>query len=185
MPTNFDFSNTSPPPPGPRLFDDSSLLPHQKSDYYDKFGFTPVDAEKHRALRKAYIEGLVWNLEYYYKGCTSWEWYYPYHYGPMLSDLVNIDNFLEDISFEDKLGEPLRPYEQLLGCLPPSSSDLLPEPYQWLMTSRKSPIIDFYPESFTVDMNGASFSYLSKAPAVFHFHTLSPFCVWLILSPLY
>ena len=126
------------------------------TDYYDKFGFTPVDAEKHTALRKAYIEGLVWNLEYYYKGCTSWEWYYPYHYGPMLSDLVNIDSFLKEISFRDKLGEPLRPYEQLLGCLPPSSSNLLPEPYQWLMTSRKSPIIDFYPESFTVDMNGMS-----------------------------
>ena len=126
------------------------------TDYYDKFGFTPVDAEKHTALRKAYIEGLVWNLEYYYKGCTSWEWYYPYHYGPMLSDLVNIDSFLKEISFKDKLGEPLRPYEQLLGCLPPSSSNLLPEPYQWLMTSRKSPIIDFYPESFTVDMNGMS-----------------------------
>ena len=77
----------------------------------------------------------------------------------MLSDLVDIDNFLEDISFDDKLGEPLRPYEQLLGCLPPSSSDLLPESFQWLMTSRRSPIIDFYPESFTVDMNGTSLVY--------------------------
>jgi len=132
----------------------SSLTDLKGRYYYDKFGFTPVDAEKHRALRKAYIEGLVWNLEYYYKGCTSWEWYYPYHYGPMLSDLVDIDTLLDDISFEGKQGEPLRPYEQLLGCLPPSSADLLPEPYQWLMKSRKSPIIDFYPESFTVDMNG-------------------------------
>lgn len=49
--------------------------------YYDKFKFSPLDAEKHIALRKAYIEGLVWNLQYYYKGCVSWEWYYPYHYG--------------------------------------------------------------------------------------------------------
>ncbi len=49
--------------------------------YYDKFKFSPLDAEKHIALRKAYIEGLVWNLQYYYKGCVSWEWFYPYHYG--------------------------------------------------------------------------------------------------------
>ena len=39
-------------------------------------------------------------------------------------------------------GEPLRPFEQLLGCLPPSSSYLLPEPYRWLMTSSDSPLIE-------------------------------------------
>lgn len=49
--------------------------------YYDKFGFSPFDAESHLALRKAYIEGLVWNLKYYYEGCVSWDWHYPFHYG--------------------------------------------------------------------------------------------------------
>jgi 5'-3' exonuclease len=49
--------------------------------YYEKFNFSPLDAEKHIALRKSYIEGLVWNLQYYYKGCASWDWFYPYHYG--------------------------------------------------------------------------------------------------------
>ncbi len=53
--------------------------------YYEKFKFSPLDAEKHIALRKSYIEGLVWNLQYYYKGCPSWDWYYPYHYGKIFS----------------------------------------------------------------------------------------------------
>ena len=127
--------------------------------YYDKFGFTPFDAEKHRALRKAYVEGLVWNLEYYYKGVVSWEWYYPYHYGPMISDLRDMNTMLSEVSFFNNdnekdgslttsgkkrqvAGEPLRPFEQLLGCLPPSSSNLLPEPYRWLMTSSDSPLIE-------------------------------------------
>ncbi len=81
------------------------------------------------------------------------EWYYPYHYGPMISDLVNLNSMLEDVSFlgdKDEAvpgvrqveGEPLRPFEQLLGCLPPSSSYLLPEPYRWLMTSPSSPLIE-------------------------------------------
>ena len=52
--------------------------------YYEKFNFSPLDAEKHIALRKSYIEGLVWNLHYYYRGCPSWDWYYPYHYGKLL-----------------------------------------------------------------------------------------------------
>lgn len=150
--------------------DENTLVDLKGRYYYDKFGFTPFDAEKHRALRKAYITGLVWNLEYYYKGVVSWEWYYPYNYGPMLSDLTDINTILSEVSFFDGYeeendtdvkdgsrrvaGKPLRPFEQLLGCLPPSSSYLLPEPYRHLMTSSESPLIDFYPDSFTVDMNG-------------------------------
>jgi len=72
----------------------------------------------------------------------------------MLSDLVNIDEMLEEISFEGKLGTPLKPFEQLMACMPPSQAHTLPEPYRWLMTSSDSPIIDFYPRAFTVDMNG-------------------------------
>ena len=122
--------------------------------YFDKFQFSPFDEENHMALRKAYIEGLVWTLKYYYEGCPSWEWYFPYHYGPMLSDLVNLDELLGEISFEGREGLPLKPFEQLLGCMPPSQAKHLPKPYRKFMTEPDSPIIDFYPESFTIDMNG-------------------------------
>lgn len=137
--------------------EDNSLLDDQDLKgryYYDKFRISPYDKEKHHALRKAYMEGLVWNLKYYYEGCVSWDWYYPYHYGLMLSDLVDLDNILDEISFEGKMGSPLKPFQQLMGCMPPSQSHHLPEPFRWLMTDEKSPIIDFYPKSFTVDMNG-------------------------------
>ena len=72
----------------------------------------------------------------------------------MLSDLVNLDEILHQISFKGKMGSPLKPFEQLMGCMPPSQSHHLPEPYRWLMTDPESPIIDFYPQSFTIDMNG-------------------------------
>lgn len=72
----------------------------------------------------------------------------------MLSDLKDINNLLKQISFRNDSSKPLQPFEQLMANLPPSSAELLPVPYQWLMKSPKSPIVDFYPESFTVDMNG-------------------------------
>jgi 5'-3' exonuclease len=125
------------------VFDDQDLKGRY---YYDKFQFTPFDAEKHRALRKAYIEGLVWNLKYYYEGCVSWSWFFPYHYGPMLSDLKDLDTMLDEISFDNMRGEPLKPYEQLMACMPPSQAHFLPRPFRQLMNNQNSSIIDFYPK---------------------------------------
>eukprot|EP00980_Cylindrotheca_fusiformis_P026541 scaffold16396_cov140-Cylindrotheca_fusiformis.AAC.2 len=41
-----------------------------------------------------------------------------------------------------------------MACLPPGSAQLVPKPYRTLMTSPDSPVLDFYPADFAVDMNG-------------------------------
>jgi 5'-3' exoribonuclease 1 len=57
-----------------------------------------------------------------------------------------------DMNF--KLGQPFKPFQQLMGIMPDRSKVLLPSAYHDLMTSANSPIIDFYPRDFDLDMNG-------------------------------
>ncbi|KAM0789101.1 hypothetical protein ACM66B_003157 [Microbotryomycetes sp. NB124-2] len=125
--------------------------PGYKERYYrQKFGVELSDEEFRRKIVKSYVEGLCWVLEYYYQGTPSWHWYYPYHFSPFASDFKD----LASLKIEFDLGAPSRPYEQLMGVFPAASRVHLPEPFQQLMIKEDSPIIDFYPEDFEIDMNG-------------------------------
>ena len=99
-----------------------------------------------------YLEGLLWVANYYFNKCPSWGWYYPYEHAPFMSDLA--DNFkrfnLDNIKF--KLGEPLKPIEQLLCVLPTQSDYLVPNEVKELMNDNKSPLIHLYPHDFQIDL---------------------------------
>ena len=106
-------------------------------------------------IRQAYIEGLAWVFAYYFKGCTSWYWYYPYHYAPFASDLVGCDKLT--INFE--MGKPAKPFEQLLAVFPKQSSHAIPQCYRVLYEA-DSEIIDFYPSDVRLDVNGARYAWM-------------------------
>mmetsp|Transcript_12485 Transcript_12485/g.25378 ORF Transcript_12485/g.25378 Transcript_12485/m.25378 type:complete len:1416 (-) Transcript_12485:3255-7502(-) len=110
-------------------------------------------------LKKNFVEGLIWTLRYYYEGCISWRWYYPWHYSPFASDLTGLDRISRDIAFEP--GVPFSPFEQLLAVMPRSSAWCLPRSYQCLMLDESSPIASFYPDDFEVDMNGKKYEWES------------------------
>lgn len=106
---------------------------------------------------RSYVEGLQWVARYYWQGCVSWKWFYPFHYPPMAAMLVEIGRFhSEEVIASFQFSTPFHPFEQLMAVLPGASAHALPEPYHELMTSPRSPIADFYPTSI-----GSSFTSLS------------------------
>jgi len=128
--------------------------------YQSKFGVGPSDVSFRYRVANAYVLGMCWVLKYYYQGCASWDWYFPYHYAPFASDFVNIGDL--DTSF-DKHTKPFQPLEQLMGVFPAASKQFLPPSWQTLMDDPDSPIIDFYPVDFKVDLNGKKFAWQGVA----------------------
>ncbi|AYV78274.1 MAG: XRN 5'-3' exonuclease [Edafosvirus sp.] len=127
-----------------------------KFRYYEHyFGIAEHQQEHIDELCYMYLEGIAWVTKYYFEGCPSWEWQYIFTHTPFLSDIVeylkkNKKFDINNIKFN--ISKPLDPCVQLLAVLPPGCNKLLPNSYQYLVTSPKSPIIDMFPSKIELDM---------------------------------
>uniref|UniRef100_H2ZNE1 Uncharacterized protein n=1 Tax=Ciona savignyi TaxID=51511 RepID=H2ZNE1_CIOSA len=119
-----------------------------------------TDFDFRRKLVRSYVEGLCWVLLYYYQGCASWKWFFPFHYAPFASDFFDILNLPTDFPTNT---EAKRPLEQLMCVFPEASGQFLPTSWRKLMGDPNSAIIDFYPDDFKIDLNGKKYAWQGVA----------------------
>ncbi|XP_069810964.1 5'-3' exoribonuclease 2 [Dendropsophus ebraccatus] len=132
-----------------------------KQRYYkNKFDVDSSDEKFRRKVVQSYVEGLCWVLRYYYQGCASWKWFFPFHYAPFASDFENISELFKEF---EKNTKPFKPLEQLMGVFPAASGNFLPVTWRRLMSDPESSIIDFYPDDFALDLNGKKFAWQGVA----------------------
>lgn len=121
---------------------------YKKEYYHQKFGGIDSCVIVHE-----YLRGMIFVARYYLEQIPSWEWVYPFLYAPFFSDLaIHAETFDWECKFEPST--PFTPFEQLLSILPPQSARFLPECLRELTTSSSSSIIDLFPQSFEVDLEG-------------------------------
>ena len=114
--------------------------------YQSKLGLPRGDPSARAVVVGHYVKGLCWVLMYYYQGvqvrsiqttpcvmpiemrasrpvtrahtpfAQDWGWYYPYHYAPCASDLVNLSDFAGG-QFE--IGSPFRHSSSSWRCSRP------------------------------------------------------------------
>ncbi|XP_002741181.1 5'-3' exoribonuclease 2 [Saccoglossus kowalevskii] len=132
-----------------------------KDRYYKlKFDVSENDEQFVQSVVSSYVEGLCWVLRYYYQGCPSWKWYFPFHYAPFAANFIDIGKLPNDF---EKGTKPFKPLEQLMGVFPSASGQFLPETWRKLMSDPDSPIIDFYPDDFAIDLNGKRYAWQGVA----------------------
>jgi 5'-3' exonuclease len=119
-----------------------------KEEYYS----TKLKTTDIKNICNSYIEGLQWVLTYYTSGVSNWTWIFPGYYTVFSSDLVDYVKKYKHITYPKT--EPLSPFEQLLCVLPSFSKNLLPPSLSELVDSKNSPMKEYYPEQFVIDLDG-------------------------------
>lgn len=126
--------------------------------YKTRFGIDiddPTQQGKFEEIIVKYLEGLEFYCSYYYIGCQSWSWFYPYHYTPLVAD---VHEYLEKHKITQvKLpvkGDPFDPLMALMFMLPQQSFGLLPEAIRKVLEdpacSLRGPF-DYYTKDFEMD----------------------------------
>jgi len=146
---NLTINNSLINPLNPKL---GINLEKYRKNYYKKVGINSDNKKQVSDFCKNYIQGLEWVYYYYHNEPINWQWYYPYHYSPLVTDLVEYLTSTSKLSrVSNKKFGPIKPFEQLLCVVPPRNKHLLPDYLHSLYTGS---LQKYYPTSFKIDLEG-------------------------------
>lgn len=121
--------------------------------YYKKAGANNPEAIKD--ICEKYVSSLGWVNYYYHNPPINWRWLFPYHYSPLIKDIVSYLSVEKIKPVYNIKTLPLKPIEQLICVLPPSAFYLLPTPLHTFYTLFEK----YYPKKFDIDLEGKLYDY--------------------------
>jgi 5'-3' exonuclease len=130
---------------------------------YDRNFSSDIKRNNIKQMCQNWMEGCAWVLKYYTQGIGNRNWFYRFHYSPMLRDLSefvgtglenrykNIDNMMNDKGHEWTI------FEQLISIMPRWLLHYLPEQVK-VMALEEIP--EAYPEHVQKDIKGKRQEYM-------------------------
>ena len=138
-----------------------------RKEYYKKKFNIDIDNEHEQEIRTIcyeYVHGLAFVIQYYSASIPSFDWFYPYHYPPLSSDILAFLESLNDAQAQEinifEFKQPLNVLESLISVLPigsfdsclPLTSDRISK--LALKISEHKEYASYFPTTFEVDCSG-------------------------------
>lgn len=140
-----------------KLFDPEQDPLWRNSYYYHLLRINPyTERGQIDNVCEQFVRGLLWNVDYYFNGVFSHEWFYPYPFAPPLRDL---SSFLQKCSLLDmniqvpmpSASSFITPEEQLVLVLPVQSKQLLPTYVRKIYEDPSIGCMHFFPKKFRIE----------------------------------
>ncbi|SJK86630.1 XRN 5-3 exonuclease N-terminus [Babesia microti strain RI] len=135
---------------------------YAKYYYKIKFGVDVTDQPEFiKGLVNDYLTGLHWNMFYYNRSYSCWNWSYKHHYAPLLTDMCKYKYKFNKQMFKN--GKPVSQLTHLLSVCPPEDNYLLPEQLRDI-----DELNQYFPSDVEVDKDGYNneWEYVVKMPFI-------------------
>ena len=132
-----------------------ALLPRSTSLLSTLYG--DVSNEDVIDMCRSYLNTIAWTFLYYTKGtmAVDHDWSYNYRHAPLFQDLAYVSTMepLDRYRARDDM-VIFNALQQLVAVIPRNSVAVLPEELRGLLTDDDSPLRDYYPKKFIVELDG-------------------------------